>query len=367
MPAPRKYPDELRERAVRLVLDIAQDDGGSVNGACRRIGAQLGDQHGHAARLGEAGPDRHRGPAGGHHGGHGADRAAGEGERGAAPGERDPADRGGFLRGGARPPLTTDDRLHRRHRDRVRGRADLPRPVRGGRADRPEHLLRSQAAPAVGPGGARRASSRRRSAGCIEDNYGVYGARKVWRQLNREGIAVARCTVERLMRELGLRGAVRGGRKTRRTTVPQLTGAAGGPGPARLHRGGAEPAVGGRPHLRVDLDRVRLRRVRHRRVLPADPGLALRQPPAHRPGAGRAGDGDLDPPAETGGDAGRAGAPLRPRRCSTCRSATPNASPTPARSPRSARAATATTTPWPRPRSGCSRPSSSNGAGRGGP
>ena len=37
-------------------------------------------------------------------------------------------------------------------------------------------------------------------------NYGVYGARKVWLTLNREGIAVARCTVERLMAELGLSG-----------------------------------------------------------------------------------------------------------------------------------------------------------------
>jgi putative transposase len=49
------------------------------------------------------------------------------------------------------------------------------------------------------------------------ENYGVYGARKVWLALNREGIAVARCTVERLMAELGLSGAVRG--KTRRTTI----------------------------------------------------------------------------------------------------------------------------------------------------
>lgn len=49
------------------------------------------------------------------------------------------------------------------------------------------------------------------------DNFGVYGAAKVWAQLNREGISVARCTIERLMRELGLRGAVRG--KPVRTTV----------------------------------------------------------------------------------------------------------------------------------------------------
>ena len=38
-----------------------------------------------------------------------------------------------------------------------------------------------------------------------EENFGVYGVRKVWRQLNREGVAVARCTVARLMGELGLR------------------------------------------------------------------------------------------------------------------------------------------------------------------
>lgn len=50
------------------------------------------------------------------------------------------------------------------------------------------------------------------------ENFGVYGAPKIWAQLNREGIGVARCTVERLMRDLGLQGAVRG--KTRRTTIP---------------------------------------------------------------------------------------------------------------------------------------------------
>jgi putative transposase len=50
------------------------------------------------------------------------------------------------------------------------------------------------------------------------EHFGVYGARKVWRQLHREGVAVARCTVERLMGELGLQGVRRG--KTRRTTTP---------------------------------------------------------------------------------------------------------------------------------------------------
>lgn len=50
-------------------------------------------------------------------------------------------------------------------------------------------------------------------------NYGVYGVRKVWRQLLREGHQVARCTVERRMRTLGLHGARRG--KKIRTTVPE--------------------------------------------------------------------------------------------------------------------------------------------------
>ena len=52
----------------------------------------------------------------------------------------------------------------------------------------------------------------------FDANFGVYGARKVWRQLGREGISVARCTVARLMRQMGLRGVLRG--KETRTTIP---------------------------------------------------------------------------------------------------------------------------------------------------
>ena len=70
----------------------------------------------------------------------------------------------------------------------------------------------------------RRAARTRRDEALLADiqrvhraNLQVYGADKVWKQLQREGIAVARCTVERLMRQAGLRGVVRG--KTVRTTV----------------------------------------------------------------------------------------------------------------------------------------------------
>jgi putative transposase len=52
-----------------------------------------------------------------------------------------------------------------------------------------------------------------------QENYGVYGVRKVWWALRREGVEVARCTVERLMARDGLQGAVRG--KKRRTTIPE--------------------------------------------------------------------------------------------------------------------------------------------------
>jgi len=88
----------------------------------------------------------------------------------------------------------------------------------------------------VAPSGYRREAARRRDpARCpprrqrdvallpeIErvwrSNLQVYGADKVWKQLRREGIPVARCTVERLMRAQGWRGVIRG--KTVRTTVP---------------------------------------------------------------------------------------------------------------------------------------------------
>jgi putative transposase len=53
-----------------------------------------------------------------------------------------------------------------------------------------------------------------------EENRRVYGARKVWIQLNREQICIAKCTTERLMREMGLRGVTRG--RSHKTTWPDL-------------------------------------------------------------------------------------------------------------------------------------------------
>jgi putative transposase len=55
-----------------------------------------------------------------------------------------------------------------------------------------------------------------------DENYQVYGARKIWHQLRRDGVRVGRGRVERLMRRLGLAGAVRG--KTVRTTIADPDG-----------------------------------------------------------------------------------------------------------------------------------------------
>ena len=52
----------------------------------------------------------------------------------------------------------------------------------------------------------------------FEENWRVYGVRKVWRQLGREGFDVARCTVARLMKSMGIQGIIRG--KPHRTTIP---------------------------------------------------------------------------------------------------------------------------------------------------
>lgn len=55
----------------------------------------------------------------------------------------------------------------------------------------------------------------------FEQNFRVYGVRKVWRQLNREGFYIARCSVARLMRSISLQGIIRG--KPVRTTFSDKT------------------------------------------------------------------------------------------------------------------------------------------------
>ncbi|MFF3404552.1 IS3 family transposase [Streptomyces sp. NPDC002659] len=99
----------------------------------------------------------------------------------------------------------------------------------------------------------------------FDANYRVYGARKIWRELNRRGHAVARCTVERLMRELGLAGA-----SPRREGhhYGHRPGRRPGPRPGRpgLRRPGTEPPLGRGLHPHRHLGRGRLRHVRRRHL-----------------------------------------------------------------------------------------------------
>lgn len=80
-----------------------------------------------------------------------------------------------------------------------------------------EHAAR-RADPSRGSARARRDDGLKRQIALVhEASFGLYGTRKVWHQLRREGVEVARCTVERLMRAMGLAGIRRG--KTTITTV----------------------------------------------------------------------------------------------------------------------------------------------------
>jgi hypothetical protein len=145
--------------------------------------------------------------------------------------------------------------VHRRTPGRPWGRADLC-PA----ADRPIDVLRTQGA-AGGPGArlpprARRDLELSKAIQRVyEENVQVYGARKVWRHLGREGNRVARCTVERLMRSLGLEGVVPDHRR-------------------RRQRGPARSTLGGGLHRCRDLGGFRLHSLRRRCVRPPDCRLA---------------------------------------------------------------------------------------------
>ncbi|GAA1937015.1 hypothetical protein GCM10009815_35020 [Nocardioides marmoribigeumensis] len=131
-------------------------------------------------------------------------------------------------------------------------------------------------------------------------NLGVYGARKIHAELNREGVKVARCTVERLMRAEGLRGIPR--EKTCKTTIGD------GAETERPEDLVKRKFIATAPNqlwvadlTYVRTRRVDLRRVRARRLLQDDRRLAGVDQPAHRPGARRPRHGALGPATDRAG------------------------------------------------------------------
>nr|WP_226344066.1 IS3 family transposase [Agilicoccus flavus] len=222
MAAPRKYSVELQQRATRMAMD-ARKDAESARGAIKRVADQLG-VHPEALRTWV---------------------------------------RQAEIDGGVRPGTTTDDaqrlaELEREVRELRRANEILKTSAAffAGGGARPQDqvevptavlvdyideyrdrfgvepicaVLKNagvQIAPSTYYAAKKRPPSARRvrDAELVEDirtahkvNLGVYGARKIHAELNREGVTVARCTVERLMRAEGLRGIAR--EKTRKTTI----------------------------------------------------------------------------------------------------------------------------------------------------
>ena len=195
----------------------------------------------------------------------------------------------------------------------------------------------------------------------FDANWRVYGVRKVWRQLRREGFDVARCTVARLMKSMGIQGIIRG--KPHKTTIPdkklpcpldKVNRQFRVPAPNMLWVSDftyvatwkgfvyvafvidayARKIVGWRvstsPHAGFVLDALE-QAVHERRPVK---GMGL----VHHSDRGIA---------------------------NICRSATPNGWPRRASNPRSAASATAMTTRWPRRSTACSRPKSSTVAAHG--
>ncbi len=107
-------------------------------------------------------------------------------------------------------------------------------------------------------------------------NRGVYGVRKLWHTMHRDGRVMGRDQVGRLMKICGITGVVRGAHRTVTTqrddrAPPRHPRSGGSPVVAPI---ASRPVVGGRFHLLLDPVRVRLHRVSCRCVLASDPGLA---------------------------------------------------------------------------------------------
>ena len=142
-------------------------------------------------------------------------------EQRAAPSQRYPAHGQRFFRaGGARPQVQAVNAYIDRHRDAY-GVEPICKVLQVAPSAYRRHAAR-QRDPSLRSARARRDDHLKPQVHRVwQENLRVYGADKVWRQLNREGVVVARCTVERLMHAQGLQGVRRG--KRVRTTVPDET------------------------------------------------------------------------------------------------------------------------------------------------
>ena len=200
---------------------------------------------GDATQVGPSGPGRLRHSPRRDKRGVGAGQGDEEGDRRAEAGERNPEGGGEFLRGRARPATSSLVAFIDEHRDRFGGVEPICRTLTEHDCKIAPSTYYAHHKRLAEPSArtVRDADLKPLIHQVFKDNYRVYGARKIWRELNRQGHIVARCTVERLMRESGIAGAVRGKRVI--TTIPDGSGRAGpGPGGPELQSRARRTAAG---------------------------------------------------------------------------------------------------------------------------
>ncbi|MBJ7414382.1 MAG: IS3 family transposase [Niveispirillum sp.] len=122
-----------------------------------------------------------------------------------------------FCDGGARPPIEMMVSFIDAHRD-AHGVEPICRVLPIAPSTYYSHLAGRSDPKRLSDRARRDAALRPEIRRVFEENWRVYGVRKVWRQLGREGVDVAHCTVARLMKDMGIQGIIRG--KPHKTTIP---------------------------------------------------------------------------------------------------------------------------------------------------
>src|SRR2546423_2931359 len=178
--------------------------------------------------MGQAGGDRRRPASRYVYCGRAADRGVGAGEPGTEACQRNSEGGVGFLRAGVGPATAQVVEFIDEHREVFGG----VEPICGVLRDAGVQIAPSTYYEIKNRPPSARARRDEKLIPLIlkiyNENYQVYGARKIWEELHRQGHEVARCTAERLMRRIGIRGVSRG-RARRRTTVADRAAAAARP------------------------------------------------------------------------------------------------------------------------------------------
>ena len=217
-----KFSPEVQDRAVRMVFD-AKDQYPSQWAAIESIAGKIGctaETLRKWVRQGERDSGVRPGPTHRRAAAHQGARARGSRT---AQDQRDPeVGQRVFRPGGVRPPTQEVNAFIDEHRARC-GVEPICRALQVAPSAYRRHAARQRNPALLSARAQRDASLLPQVQRVYDQNLRVYGADKVWRQLRREGTAVARCTVERLMRQCGLSGARRG--KKVRTTVPDAKAA----------------------------------------------------------------------------------------------------------------------------------------------